>query len=165
MKTQNISTDTLVSALADNSAYGDILDNEIRWYATVGHEPGSVSHASLIEDLDRATSLLPSIQENGGDRACAYFLRRVLSGLRHAAYLQTDDDKRAMNIHAEPERVIFFLVDRNTGNVQKSISRQPITNIDAYRQAIEARSGKAVFVAVTTAADKTEDTVSRRWDR
>ena len=59
--------------------------------------------------------------------------------------------------------MVFFLVDRETGNVQKSISRQPISNIDAYRQAIESRSGKAVFVCVTTAADKAEDTVSRRW--
>jgi hypothetical protein len=161
--TQNISTDAVLATLNDDKAYSSLLDNEIRWYQTVGHEPGDVSHGSLVEELDRATSLLPKIEECGGPRSAAYFLRRVLSGLRHAAYLQTDDSKRVMNLHAEPERVIFFLVDRNTGNVQKSISRQPITNIDAYRQAIEGRSGKAAFVCVTTAADKTEDTVSRRW--
>ncbi len=163
MKTQNISTDTLVSAMADDTLYSELLISEMGWYVSVGHEPGEVSHASLVEDIDRATALLPLIEENQGQRGAAYFLRRVLSGLRHAAYVQTNTEKRAMNIHADPERVVFFLVDRVTGNVQKSISRQPISNIDAYRQAIEGRSGKAVFVAVTTAADKTEDTVSRKW--
>ncbi len=160
--TQNISTDRLAGILDCNTGLGAVLDGEIKWYGTL-HEPGTVAHGTLVEDLDRATALIHKVQSNKGTRSAAYFLRRVLSGLRHAAYLQCNEDSRVFNLHAEPEKAIFFMVDPNTGAISKSISRQPITNLDAYRQAIEAKTGKQCFVAVVTQNDQVENTTSRKW--
>jgi hypothetical protein len=117
-----------------------------------------------MEELDRMTALIHKVQDNKGTRSAAYFVRRVLSGLRHAAYMQDNEDNRVFNLHAEPERAIFFMVDPNTGAITKSISRQPITNLDAYRTAIEAKTGKQCFVAVITQHDQVENTTSRRWN-
>ena len=161
--TQNITTDRLVSILDCNTGLGAVLDAEIKWYSNL-HEPGTVAHATLVEDLDRATALLHKIESNKGQRSAAYFLRRVLSGLRHAAYQQADSDNRVFNLHAEGERAIFFMVDTTTGAITKSVSRKPVTNLDAYRQAIEAKTGKQCFVAVVTQHDQLENTTSRRWN-
>jgi hypothetical protein len=153
---------TLTAISLDNLE--TLLGREVDDYAQFW-EPGTATHASLVEYIDRTVAVLPQISERTSPKQAAYVLRRVLRGLRRAQYLQTSEDAQSVfnGLHAEPERVMFLIIYPD-GRVTTACTRKTISDIGAYCRAIETKTEAALVVPVEpTSKDNLSLTTSRSW--
>lgn len=128
-------------------------------------EPGTPVHGSLVEYLDRIAALLPALAASGNDKQCAYVLRRSLRALRHAEYVQCDNECADVfdGLHASAEGCLFTVISHD-GTVSQAVTRKPVSSLGAYCRAIQAKTGAALVMPwCLTKGDDLSKTVSRSW--
>jgi len=148
----------------NNPALATLLSREIDSYSDCW-EPGTAVHGSLVEYIDCLIKVLPLLEGAGGAKQAAYVLRRSLRALRHASWLQTNEDASSVldGIHAAPEAVVLGMVMPD-GKVVTSVSRSAVSDLGAYCRAVQAKTGAVLVMPwVPTAKDDFSKTTSRTW--